>query len=118
MEVLEKIDAQAQTIKAINLSQSEYDNTFQTILLSVFDMFFYFEKEPLFTQDNNYTELKRDYMNKYPLLRGFFFKSLENYLTDLKITFNNAINLAVAQTSIQELIKQLSHTNIPNDKIN
>ncbi len=118
-EILAKQKELTVAIRAQKLSKSEHDNAISTILISIFEMFFYFEKEPLFAKDAEYwTELKRDYLNKYPSLRGFFFKSLESYLTDLKITFNNDINLAVAQTSIQELIKQLSHTNIPNDKIN
>ena len=86
-------------------------------MLSIFEMFFYFEKEPLFVNDEFWTEKKRDLLNKYPSLRGFFFKSLENYTTDLKVTWHNATNLAVAQTSIQELIKQLVYTTTEDVKM-
>ena len=115
-EILVKQKELTGAIRAQRVSKSEYDNAVSTVLLSIFEMFFYFEKEPLFAKDDEYwTELKREYLNKYPTLRGFFFKSLESYLSDLKITYNNAINLAVAQTSIQELIKQLTYTNLSED---
>ena len=108
-EILAKQKELTSTIQAQKISKSEYDNAISTVMLSIFEMFFYFEKEPLFVNDEFWTEKKRELLNKYPSLRGFFFKSLESYTTDLKVTWHNATNLAVAQTSIQELIKQLAY---------
>jgi len=116
-EILAKQKELTSTIQAQKISKSEYDNSISTVMLSIFEMFFYFEKEPLFVNDEFWTEKKRDLLNKYPSLRGFFFKSLENYTTDLKVTWHNATNLAVAQTSIQELIKQLAYTTTEDEKM-
>jgi len=117
-EILAKQKEVTEAIRAQKVTKTEYDNTISTILLSVFEMFFYFENEPLFASDVEFwTEKKRDYLNKYPSLRGFFFKSLESFTSDLKITYSNVINLAVAQTAIQELIKQLASTNLSDDKM-
>lgn len=116
-EILAKQKELTSTIQAQKISKSEYDNAISTVMLSIFEMFFYFEKEPLFVNDEFWTEKKRDLLNKYPSLRGFFFKSLESYTTDLKVTWHNATNLAVAQTSIQELIKQLAYTTTEDVKM-
>jgi len=117
-EILAKQKELTSHIKAQKLTKSEYDNTISTVLISTFDMFFYFEKEPLFTNDNDFwIEKKREYLDKYPSFRGFFFKSLKSYLTDLKLTYTNVINFAVTQTSIQEFIKQLKYTNIEDEKM-
>jgi hypothetical protein len=115
-ELLPKQQALLQHIRAQKVSKSEYDNTISAILLSIFDMFFYFEKETLFYSDEFYLEKKREYLDKYPSLRGFFFKSLESFMNPLKVTFENAINFAVAQSATQELIKQLAFTNTQDDK--
>ena len=116
-EILAKQKELTSTIQAQKISKSEYDNAISTVMLSIFEMFFYFEKEPLFVNDEFWTEKKRELLNKYPSLRGFFFKSLENHTTDLKVTWHNATNLAVAQTSIQELIKQLVYTTTEDVKM-
>lgn len=116
-EILAKQKELTSTIQAQKISKSEYDNAISTVMLSIFEMFFYFEKEPLFVNDEFWTEKKRELLNKYPSLRGFFFKSLESYTTDLKVTWHNATNLAVAQTSIQELIKQLAYTTTEDVKM-
>ena len=116
-DILAKLKELTTTIQAQKISKSEYDNAISTVMLSIFEMFFYFEKEPLFVNDEFWTEKKRELLNKYPSLRGFFFKSLENYTTDLKVTWHNATNLAVAQTSIQELIKQLVYTTTEDVKM-
>jgi len=116
-EILAKQKELTSTIQAQKISKSEYDNAISTVMLSIFEMFFYFEKEPLFVNDEFWTEKKREYLNKYPSLRVFFFKSLESYTSDLKITWDNAINLAVAQTTIQELIKQLAYTTTEDEKM-
>jgi len=116
-EILAKQKELTSTIQAQKISKSEYDNAISTVMLSIFEMFFYFEKEPLFVNDEFWTEKKREYLNKYPSLRVFFFKSLESYTSDLKITWDNVINLAVAQTTIQELIKQLAYTTTEDEKM-
>jgi len=116
-EILAKQKELTATIQAQKISKSEYDNTISTVMLSIFEMFFYFEDEPLFVNDEFWTEKKREYLNKYPTLRGFFFKSLKNYTTGLRFTWDNAINLAVAQTSIQEFIKQLAYTTTEDEKM-
>ncbi len=116
-EILAKQKELTGYIKAQRLSIAEDSNTTSTILLSIFEMFFYFEDEPLFVNDEFWTEKKRDLLNKYPSLRGFFFKSLENYTTDLNITWKNVTSFAVAQTTIQEFIKQLKYTNTEDEKM-
>ena len=116
-EILAKQKELTSTIQAQKISKSEYDNAISTVMLSIFEMFFYFENEPLFVNDEFWTEKKRDLLNKYLSLCGFFFKSLDSYTTDLKVTWHNATNLAVAQTSIQELIKQLAYTTTEDEKM-
>jgi hypothetical protein len=53
---------------------------FQQLCYQSFEMFFYFEKEPLFVNDDFWTEKKREYLNKYPTFAWFFFQKSQRVI--------------------------------------
>lgn len=99
-------------IDKIDTTRQEYDGTNETIMVSLFDLFFYFEGEDLFNHDidkhNEIMEKKRAYLNNYPYFKSFFFRKLNDYMSLYKVTFQNCINFALIQTQVQEVVKEVS----------
>lgn len=106
-----KLDEIEATVKAMEIKTGEYDKTQDHIITSLFDMFFFFEDENIFEWSEEALEKKRHYLHEYPYFRNFFFRKLESYITDYKITYDNVTRYAILQTGIQELIKGLEFTN-------
>jgi len=90
----------------------DYEKTQQHVVVSLFDMFFFFEDEDIFTWSEEALEKKRNYLDEYPYFRNFFFRKLEDFQTAYKLTFDYATQYAIRQTGIQEVIKDLDFTNI------
>jgi hypothetical protein len=103
------IDEQVKLIEQIETTRKEYDGTNEAILVSLFDLFFYFDDEDMFTWSEESMERKRHYLNSYPYFRSFFFQRLNAYMTAYKITLQNCIHFALAQSTIQEIVKDLNH---------
>jgi hypothetical protein len=90
----------------------EYDKTNEHIIVSLFDMFFFFEDENIFEFTEEALEKKRYYLKEYPYFRNFFFRKLESYISDYKITYDNCTRFAILQTGIQEVVRGLDFTSI------
>jgi len=84
--------------------------------VSLFDLFFFFEDEDIFEKTDETLELKRYYLNQYPYFRNFFFQKLNDYTDIYKVTFQNCIHFALAQTAIQEVVKDFSLIDIVEPK--
>jgi hypothetical protein len=117
-ELDKKCDDQIKLIEQIETTRKEYDNTNEAIMVSLFDLFFFFENENIFEKSDETLELKRHYLNEYPYFRNFFFQKLNDYTDIYKVTFQNCIHFALAQTAIQEIVKDLSLTSIVEPKTN
>lgn len=115
-DVTKKLDDLVKAIEFIDLTRKEYDGTQETIMVSLFDLFFYFDGENPYIQDPITLEKKRYYLNEYPYFRNFFFQKLNDYSEACKVTFKNSILFASAQTAIQEILKDSSLTNIKDSK--
>ena len=117
-ELEAKCDDQIKLIEQIETTRKEYDNTNEAIMVSLFDLFFFFEDEDIFEKTDETLELKRYYLNQYPYFRNFFFQKLNDYTDIYKVTFQNCIHFALAQTAIQEVVRDLSLTDIVEPKMN
>lgn len=115
-ELEAKCDDQIKLIEQIETTRKEYDNTNEAIMVSLFDLFFFFEGENIFEKTDETLELKRYYLNQYPYFRNFFFQKLNDYTDIYKVTFQNCIHFALAQTAIQEVVKDLSLIDIVEPK--
>lgn len=115
-ELEAKCDDQIKLIEQIETTRKEYDNTNEAIMVSLFDLFFFFEDEDIFEKTDETLELKRYYLNQYPYFRNFFFQKLNDYTDIYKVTFQNCIHFALAQTAIQEVVKDLSLIDIVEPK--
>jgi len=87
-------------------------------MVSLFDMFFFFEDEDVLTWSEETMERKRYYLNEYPYFRNFFFQKLNDYTSLYRSTFQNSIHYALAQTAVQEIVKDLNLTSISEPKTN
>jgi len=103
-------------VNQIDTTRKEYDNTNEAIMLSLFDLFFFFDNENPFEWSDETMERKRYYLNQYPSFRRFFFQKLNEYTVLYKSTFQNCINFALMQSTVQELVKDLSHIDINEAK--
>lgn len=99
----------------IDSNTKDYEEKQKHIVVSLFDMFFFFEDEDIFKWSEEALEKKRQYLDDYPYFRNFFFRKLEDYQTVYKVTFQSAIRYAIAQTGIQEAIRDWDFTNISED---
>ena len=116
-ELNTKIEECKKLIDGIDTTRKEYDATNEAIMVSTFDLFYYFEGEDIFRTTDETLEMKRHYLNEYPYFRNFFFQKLNGHLSDFKVTYQNCINFALAQTAIQEVVKDLNLTDISESKI-
>lgn len=103
-------------IKYIKSNTAENEKIQEHILVSMFDMFFFFEGENIFEWSEEALEKKRFYLNEYPYFRNFFFRKLENYSTAYKDTYDNVIRYAIIQTGIQSVIQDLIFTDLQEAK--
>lgn len=110
------LDEQVRLIEQMETNRKEYDGTNEAILVSLFDLFFLFEDENVFEYSEQSLEVKRYYLNEYPYFRSFFFQRLKSYMMAYKITLENCIHYALAQSTIQEIVKDLSLTDISDSK--
>jgi tRNA 2-selenouridine synthase SelU len=115
-ELNKTIEDAKKLIEGIDTTRKEYDGMNEAIMVSTFDLFYFFDGEDIFRTNEETLELKRHYLNKYPYFRNFFFQKLNGRLSDFKITYQNCINFALAQTAIQEVVKDLSLTDISESK--
>lgn len=115
-ELNKTIEDAKKLIEGIDTTRKEYDGMNEAIMVSTFDLFYFFEGEDIFSTNEETLELKRHYLNEYPYFRNFFFQKLNGHLSDFKITYQNCINFALAQTAIQEVVKDLSLTDISESK--
>ena len=113
----EKIQESITSISFIDNTQREYDEISDIIMLSMFDLFFYFDGENPFIKSFEMLEKKKYMLAQYPQFRHFFFQKLNNYITASKITYQNAIHFALIQTQIQEVVKDLQYTTISDSEI-
>ena len=90
----------------------DYEKTQSQVVISLFDMFFFFEDEDIFTWSEEALEKKKWYLDNFPYFKNFFFRKLEDYQTAYKITFESAIRYAIQQAGIQEAIKDWDFTSI------
>jgi len=109
---IDKIDDIIKLQEQMEVTRQMYDGTNETILVSTFDLFFFFEDENPLTWSHETLERKRKYLNEYPLFRSFFFQKVNDYMGVYKNILQNVINYALIQTQIQEIAKELSHTDI------
>ena len=107
-----KLDDIVRLVEQIDTTRKEYDGTNEAIMVSLFDMFFFFEDENVLQWSEETMERKRHYLNQYPYFRNFFFQKLNDYTSIYKSTFQNSINFALAQTAVQEIVKDLNLTSI------
>lgn len=109
-------------VNQIETTREEYDRTNEAIMVSLFDLFFFFEDENLLEWNEQTMERKRYFLNQYPYFKSFFFQKLNDYTSVYKATFQNCINYALIQSNVQEIvkdtIKELSHTDINLFKTN
>jgi len=109
-------------VDQIETTREEYDRTNEAIMVSLFDLFFFFEDENLLEWNEQTMERKRYFLNEYPYFKSFFFQKLNDYTSVYKATFQNCINYALIQANVQEIvkdtIKELSHTDISLFKTN
>lgn len=110
--IYKRIENLDTTLKYIDTNNKENDKTQEHILVSMFDMFFFFEDEDMFEWSEQSLERKRYYLSEYPYFRNFFFRKLEDYSTIYKSTYENVIRYAIVQTGIQGVIKDLLFTSI------
>lgn len=115
-ELNKTIEDAKKLIEGIDTTRKEYDGMNEAIMVSTFDLFYFFDGEDIFRTNEETLELKRHYLNEYPYFRNFFFQKLNGHLSDFKITYQNCINFALAQTAIQEVVKDLSLTDISESK--
>ena len=113
-----KIQDLNRVIDQIDTTRKEYDHTNEAIMVSLFDLFYYLEGETPFIWSEQNLEAKRYYLNEYPYFRSFFFQKLNDFTTGYKVTYQNCINLALAQSTIQEVVKDLNLTNTSEHKTN
>lgn len=106
---IEQID---KVLGYIDSNTKDYEEKQRHIVISLFDMFFFFEDEDIFKWSEEALEKKRQYLDDYPYFRNFFFRKLEDYQTVYKVTFQSAIRYAIQQTGIQEVIKDWDFTSI------
>ena len=71
----EKIQESITSIAFIDNTQREYDEISDIIMLSMFDLFFYFDGENPFVKSFEMLEKKKYMLAQYPQFRHFFFKS-------------------------------------------
>lgn len=116
-ELQKKVEDLTKLVDQIDTTRKEYDGTNETIMVSLFDLFFYFDNEDPFLWSEESLELKRFYLNEYPYFRSFFFQQLNDYMKAYKITWQNCISFALAQTTIQEVAKELNLINIEDNKM-
>lgn len=110
------LEEQVRLIEQMQTNRKEYDGTSEAILVSLFDLFFYFDDDDIFEFSEQSMERKRFYLNEYPYFRSFFFQRLNAYMMAYKITLENCIHYALAQSTIQEVVRDLSLTNIKYSK--
>lgn len=115
-ELNKTIEDAKKLIEGIDTTRKEYDGTNEVIMVSTFDLFFFLDGENIFEKTEETMELKRHYLNTYPYFRSFFFRKLNDFLSDYKVTFQNSINISVTQTAIQEVVKDLSLTDLSESK--
>ena len=108
-KIRNKTDELVKLVHQIDITRKEYDNTNEAILLSLFDLFFFFDNENPFEWSDETMERKRYYLNEFPIFRRFFFQKLNEYTVLYRSTFQNCINFALMQSTVQELVKDLSH---------
>lgn len=108
-------------VEALDSTRLEYDNTNETIMLSLFDLFFFFDNETPLTYSEQSLEQKRYYLNEYPFFRNFFFQKLNDFTSAYKVILQNVINFALIQTrvaqEVAEISKELTSTNIEPNKM-
>lgn len=104
------IESQKKVLGYIRDNTANYDKTQEHIIVSLFDMFFFFEDENIFAWSEEALEKKRHYLNEYPYFRNFFLRRLESYQTTFRVTYESAIRLAIQQTAIQEVIRDMTFT--------
>lgn len=107
-KIRNKTDELVKLVHQIDITRKEYDNTNEAILLSLFDLFFFFDNENPFEWSDETMERKRYYLNEFPIFRRFFFQKLNEYTVLYRSTFQNCINFALMQSTVQELVKDLS----------
>jgi len=112
----EKIDDLIRITEQMEVTRQMYDGTNETILVSTFDLFFFFDDEEPFEWSEETLERKRHYLNEYPYFRSFFFQKASAYMGDYKDILLNVINFALVQTQIQELAKQWNPTSTSESK--
>jgi hypothetical protein len=109
-------------VDQIDTTREEYDKANEAIMVSLFDLFFYFEDENIFVWNEETMERKRHFLNTYPYFKSFFFQKLNDYMLLYKVTFQNCINFALIQANVQETVnqvaKELSLTDISLFKTN
>lgn len=108
-ELKKKAEDLGKLIDQIDTTRKEYDNTNEAIMVSLFDLFYFFEGEIPFVWSEESLEIKRYYLREYPYFRAFFFRKLNDYIADYRLTYQTSINIALAQSTVQELIKDWSH---------
>jgi hypothetical protein len=74
-KIRNKTDELVKLVHQIDITRKEYDNTNEAILLSLFDLFFFFDNENPFEWSDETMERKRYYLNEFPIFRRFFFRS-------------------------------------------
>lgn len=111
-----KIDDIIKVIEQMDITRTTFDGINETILVSTFDLFFFFEDENPFTWSTESLERKRKYLNDYPFFRSFFFQKASEYMGDYSSILSNATRYALAQTQAQEIVRRLEFTNISSNK--
>lgn len=111
---LEEID----TISTyIDINVKEHERIQEHIVVSILDMFFFFDGESYFEKSLQTMELKRHYLRTYPYFSSFFFQKVENYLTAYGLALKNCTQTALVLTTITELSKALTLTDMPLESV-
>jgi hypothetical protein len=71
-------------VDQIDTTRLEYDKTNEVIMVSLFDLFFYFDNENPMEWSEETLERKRHYLNTYPYFKSFFFSEVERLYISLQ----------------------------------
>lgn len=111
LDASKKIDEQHTVLKFVVEGTEMHMEKTEDIMVTMFDMFFFFEGENVFEQSEEDLEKKRHYLNEYPYYKGFFLRQLEMHSGIYRNTLNSVIQYAILQTSLLEAVRAWEFTN-------
>jgi hypothetical protein len=112
-----KIGETLTVAKYIDINVKEHERIQEHIVVSIFDMFFFFEGESYFEKTYETMELKRHYLKTYPYFNTFFFQKVENYLTSYGLELKNCTRTALVLSTLQSMSKALTLKDMPLESV-